>query len=248
MRATLDNKLKKGATKMGKRIVFITGGNKGLGYETARRLKVLGYKVYIGARDPKVGAEAAKTLDISWLQIDVTSEVSVRTAATLLSELEGHLDILINNAGISAPRKNVVDLTGEDAEIVFGTNTIAPVRVMNAFIPLLEKSKAPVIVNVSSGLGSFTFVHNSDLRESKVLTPLYSASKSALTMLTVQYARALSHMRINAADPGATATDLNGHMGAQTVTEGSDSIVYLATLPADGPTGTFVGRHGTIPW
>lgn len=233
---------------MDTRIVLITGGNKGLGYETARRLHSLGYKVYIGARDSGRGEEAAKALGVAWLALDVTDEASVRAAAARLAAAEGRLDVLINNAGVSGGHKKAADLTGEDAQAVFATNVIAPVRVMNAFIPLLEKSENPVIVNVSSGLGSFALVHDPARPESKVPAPLYCASKSALSMLTVQYARALPHMRINAADPGGTATDLNAHQGQQTVAEGTDAIVYLATLPANGPTGRFVDRNGPVPW
>ena len=233
---------------MEKRIVLITGGNKGLGYETARRMKELGYSVYIGARDPERGAAAAESLGVACLPLDVTDDASVMAAAGKLRELEGRLDILVNNAGIPAPMKKAADLTAADAQAVFGTNVIGPVRVMHAFIPLLEKSAHPVIVNVSSGLGSFALVHDPDRAESKVPTPLYCASKSAMTMLTVQYARALPHMRVNAADPGATSTDLNAHHGPQTVTEGTDAIVHLATLPPDGPTGKFVDRSGDVPW
>ncbi len=233
---------------MKKRNVLITGGNKGLGYEAARRLKELGYTVYIGVRDPKRGMEAAAALGVICLPLDVTDDASVTAAANQLREREGHLDILINNAGIAAPMKKAADLTAADAQTVFATNVIGPVRMMNAFIPLLEKSEHPVIVNVSSGLGSFALVHDPVRAESKVPTPLYCASKSALTMLTVQYARALPHMRVNAADPGSTCTDLNAHMGHQTVTEGTDAIVTLATLPPDGPTGVLMDRSGIVPW
>ncbi len=233
---------------MKERIVLITGGNKGLGYETAKRLKELGYKVYMGARNLELGIEAARTLGVSYLQLDVTDEKSIKNAADKILSHEGHLDILINNAGITGPFKKAADLTGEDAKVVFDTNVFGPVRIINAFIPLLEKSKHPVIVNVSSGLGSFALVHDENRAESKVPATLYCASKSALTMLTIQYARALPNMRINAADPGPTSTDLNAHQGTQTVTEGTDAIVHLATLPPDGPTGIFMDRKGIVPW
>ncbi len=233
---------------MKKRNVLITGGNKGLGYETARRLKEQGYNVYIGARDVERGLAAAKALGVGYLPLDVTDDASVAAAAGKFLALEGCLDILVNNAGIAAPRKKVAELTALDAQTVFATNVIGPVRMMNAFIPLLEKSEHPVIVNVSSGLGSFALVHDSDRAESRIPTPLYCASKSALTMLTVQYARALPRMRVNAADPGSTCTDLNAHEGRQTLTEGTDAIVKLATLPPDGPTGVFIDRAGVVPW
>jgi NAD(P)-dependent dehydrogenase (short-subunit alcohol dehydrogenase family) len=118
----------------------------------------------------------------------------------------------------------------------------------HAFLPLLEKSDAPAIVNVSSGLGSFALVHDPSRIESSVPGALYQASKSAVTMLTVQYARQLPNIRVNVVDPGYTATDLNGNSGTQTVTEGTDAIVAMATTGADGPTGTFTDRHGGIAW
>jgi NAD(P)-dependent dehydrogenase (short-subunit alcohol dehydrogenase family) len=230
------------------RIVLVTGGNKGLGFETARRLKALGYTVYIGARDSARGEEAAAKLGVAWLQLDVTDEDSVSRAAAALDARERRLDILVNNAGVAGSRKAVADLTGEDAQAVFDTNLIGPIRVMHAFLPLLAKSSAPVIVNVSSAMGSFAATHDENRIESKVAVPLYSVSKAGLTMLTTQYARALPHMRVNAADPGYTATDLNSHRGAQSVEEGTDAIVRLATLPPNGPTGTFVDKQGNVSW
>lgn len=233
---------------MTERIALVTGGNKGLGFETARRLKGMGFRVYIGARESERGMEAASQLNIEWLQLDVTDESSVRNSAARLRERENRLDVLINNAGIAGSRKAAAELTGEDAESVFATNVVGPVRVMNAFIPLMETSAHPVIVNVSSGLGSFAVTQDPQRFESQVRMPLYCASKSALTMLTVQYARALPNFRINAADPGYTATGFNAHRGLQTVEEGTEAIIHLATLPPEGPTGIFVDRHGLVPW
>jgi NAD(P)-dependent dehydrogenase (short-subunit alcohol dehydrogenase family) len=115
-------------------------------------------------------------------------------------------------------------------------------------LPLLGKSAHPVIVNVSSGMGSFAAVNDETRVESQVRVPLYSASKAAVTMLTVQYAKALPYVRVNAADPGYTATDFNDDRGTQTVAEGTDAIVALAGIGANGPTGTFVDRHGTVGW
>lgn len=233
---------------MADRIALITGGNKGLGFETARRLTDRGIRVYIGAREPERGAEAASRLGVEWLQLDVTNEASVLDAAARFAERESHLDILVNNAGIAGSRKPAAELTGEDAETVFATNVVGPVRVMNAFIPWMKTSPNPVIVNVSSGLGSFAVTQNPQRFESQIRMPLYCASKSALTMLTLQYARALPGFRINAADPGYTATDFNGHRGEQTIEEGTEAIIQLAMLPPDGPTGTFVDRGGPVPW
>jgi NAD(P)-dependent dehydrogenase (short-subunit alcohol dehydrogenase family) len=222
---------------------LISGANKGLGFETARRLIEAGHTVWMGARDETRGREAAETLGGHFVQLDVTDDASVAAAAKTIAAVGG-LDVLINNAGITGVRKLSADLTGADALEVFDTNVIGIVRTINAFAPLLRLSAAPTIVNVTSGLGSFDSVHDVERIESTIVAPLYTASKSAVTMLTVQYAKALPEFRINAADPGYTATDLNGHNGHQTVTEGTDAIVELATRGGKGPTGTFIDRAG----
>jgi NAD(P)-dependent dehydrogenase (short-subunit alcohol dehydrogenase family) len=229
-------------------ITFITGANKGLGYETARRLTELGHTVILGARDPERGAAAAGRLGVRFVQIDVTDNASVARAAADIEAREGRVDTLINNAGITGRRAAAADLTGDDARLVFDTNVLSIVRVTHAFLPLLEKSDAPAVINVSSGLGSFTVTHDPDRVESTITAPLYPASKAAVTMLTMQYAKALPDIRFNAADPGYTATDLNGHSGTQTITEGTDAIVALATEPATAGTGRFVDRSGPMPW
>lgn len=233
-----------------KKIVLITGGNKGLGFETARRLHAVGQTVYIGARDPERGQAAAEELGVTFVSLDVTDEESVASAAAELERREGRIDVLVNNAGILGPRKEVTDLTGTDATQVLDTNVAGIVRVTNAFLPLLERSDSPVIVNVSSGVGSFAVTRDASTVEAyaAVRAPLYSASKSAVNMLTSQYANAFPHIRVNAADPGYTATDFNANSGTQTVTKGTDAIVELASLGADGPTGTFVNRYGTVGW
>jgi len=229
-------------------ITFITGANKGLGYETARRLTDLGHTVILGARDPERGAAAAGRLGVRFVQIDVTDDASVARAAADVEAREGRVDVLINNAGIIGRRVAAADLAGDDARLVFDTNVLSIVRVTHAFLPLLGKSDAPAVINVSSGVGSFTLTHDPDRVESTVSAPLYPASKAAVTMMTMQYAKALPDIRFNAADPGYTATDLNGHSGPQTVTEGTDAIVALATEPATAGTGRFVDRFGTVPW
>lgn len=230
------------------RIVFITGGNKGLGYETAKRLLGMGYKVYIGCRNEEKGKIAAAELGAKLLLIDVTRDESVKNAARIMTEKEGRLDILINNAGIAGAFAKPEDITGSDMEKVYGTNVFGVVRVTNAFIPLLRKSENPIIVNVSSGLGSFGMVTDDTTEESRVNSLTYCSSKSAVSMLTLQYAKGLPDMKVNCADPGATATDLNGGRGKQTVQEGADAIVRLAMIGKDGPTGVFMNRNGIIPW
>ncbi|MFD6493681.1 SDR family NAD(P)-dependent oxidoreductase [Streptomyces sp. NPDC060188] len=227
---------------------FITGANKGLGHETARRLVALGHTVIIGARDPERGAGAAAALGARFVRIDVTDDASVAAAAADVAAHEGAVDVLINNAGVSGPHGDPSDLTGTDALRVFDVNVFGVVRVTTAFLPLLRRSADPVIVNVSSGMGSFAATHDPSRVESSVIVPLYTASKSAVTMLTTQYAKALEDVRVNAADPGYTATDLNAHSGPQTVTEGTDAIVRLATEKPGAGSGRFVDRSGPVDW
>ncbi|RKN45589.1 SDR family NAD(P)-dependent oxidoreductase [Streptomyces hoynatensis] len=229
-------------------ITFITGANKGLGRETARRLLALGHTVLLGARSPERGAEAAAALGARFVPIDVTDEASVTAAAADVAAHEGRVDVLVNNAGIHGPTGDPGSLTGADALRVLDVNLAGVVRTTTAFLPLLRRSADPVIVNVGSGMGSLAFTHDPGRPESAVIAPLYTASKAALTMLTTQYAKALRDIRVNVADPGYTATDLNGHTGPQTVTEGTDAIVALATEPPGAGSGRFVGRTGEIAW
>lgn len=232
------------------RVALITGGNKGLGYETARQLKEQGYKVYIGSQDTARGAQAAEALDVTSIQLDVTDEDSIKQAAEAIQAEEGRLDILINNAGISGSMKPPEAITAEVMQQVYDTNVFGIVRMMHHFVPLLEQSSQPVVVNVSSGLGSFGMVTNPDTEEYQVNSLAYCSSKSAVTMLTVQYAKRLTHMQINAADPGSTNTDLVGDFSnqAKPATEGVVPIVKLATIDKEGPTGTFINADGPMPW
>jgi len=229
-------------------ITFITGGNKGLGYETARRLAELGHTVLLGARDPERGRAAADALGARFVPIDVRDDASVAAAAADVAAHEGRVDVLVNNAGIIGSRKPADRLTGGDAVEVLQTNVAGVVRVTGAFLPLLRRSPHPAVVNVSSGMGSFAATHDPGRVESTIASPLYPASKAAVTMLTTQYAKAVPDVRFNAADPGYTATDLNGRSGTQTVAEGTDAVVALATEPPAAGTGRFVDRNGTVPW
>jgi NAD(P)-dependent dehydrogenase (short-subunit alcohol dehydrogenase family) len=229
-------------------ITFITGANKSLGYETARRLTELGQTVVLGARDPSRGQAAADRLGVRFVRIDVTDDASVAAAAADVEAYEGRVDRLINNAGILGSHAKAEDITGDDAALVFDTNVCGIVRVTHAFLPLLRRSEAPAVVNVSSGMGSQALTHDPDRVESTIAAPLYTASKAAVTMLTMQYAKAMPEVRFNAADPGYTATDFNRHSGTQTVTEGTDAIVTLATEPATAGTGRYIDRFGPVPW
>ena len=223
---------------------LITGSNKGLGAEAARRLLAQGHDVWVSARNPLVGEKVAADRGASFVQLDVTDDAFVAAAVSRV----GQLDVLINNAGITGARKEVPDVTADDLREVYETNVFGPIRVLHAFLPLLLASDNGVVVNVASGLGSQTLTHDPDRIESKVLLPAYCSSKSALVMLTTQYAKALPMLRINVVDPGYTATDLNRHSGTQTLTEGTDAIVAMAMIGRDGPTGTFTDRNGVVPW
>jgi NAD(P)-dependent dehydrogenase (short-subunit alcohol dehydrogenase family) len=229
-------------------IIFITGANKGLGFEAARRLTELGRTVVIGARDPERGRQAAGKLGVRFVPIDVTVDASVVSAVADIEAHEGHVDVLINNAGIIGSHAPAEELTGDAAASVYETNVVGIVRVTNAFVPLLRKSEHPAVVNVSSGMGSLAMTHDPGRVESKIVAPLYTSSKAAVTMLTTQYAKALPEIRFNIADPGYTATDLNGHRGTQTATEGTDAIVTLATESPAAGTGRFLDRFGPIAW
>ncbi|WP_432487206.1 SDR family NAD(P)-dependent oxidoreductase [Kineococcus sp. SYSU DK018] len=227
---------------------LITGANRSLGFETARRLTAAGHTVLLGARDPERGRAAAERLGARFVHLDVTDDASVAAAAADVAEREGALDVLVNNAGVPGPLVPVEELTAAAADAVLDVNVVGVVRVTHAFLPLLRRSVNPVIVNVGSGMGSFAATHDTSRVESQLVAPLYTSSKAAVTMLTTQYAKALPGVKVNAADPGYTATDFNGHSGTQSVAEGADAIVELATIGPDGPTGVFRDRYGVVPW
>ncbi|MCD2197348.1 SDR family NAD(P)-dependent oxidoreductase [Actinomycetospora endophytica] len=229
-------------------ITLVTGANKGLGRETARRLVKAGHTVLVSARSPSAGREAASDVGGTFVPLDVTSDASVAEAFALVRDRFGRLDVLVNNAGIVGPRCPLPEVTADDVLGVLDANVLGVVRVTRAFLPLLRASAHPRIVNVSSGTGRLTWQVERGWPQD-VAPPIYSMSKAALTMLTLQYAQSLPGILVNAAWPGYTATGLNDHQGTQTVTEGTDPIVALATLPPGGPTGTMRGRKGAVdPW
>jgi NAD(P)-dependent dehydrogenase (short-subunit alcohol dehydrogenase family) len=221
----------------------ITGGNRSLGLETARRLIQAGHTVYAGMRDPDSG-DAARALGAHVLRVDVTDQHSVDAAFAELPEL----DVLVNNAGILGTAYGVDDLDTDAMATVLDTNVTGIVRVTQAALPLLRRSANPVIVNVASGVGWPRYLQDPEHDEFPVQAVPYAASKAAVIALTVQYAKNLPGMRVNASDPGYTATDFNRHSGHQTVTEGTDATVELATLDQDGPTGEFHNRDGRIAY
>lgn len=227
---------------------LITGANKGLGREAARRLIDDGHDVWLAARDPERGQATATELGARFVQLDVTDDASVERAVERVAAGSETLDVLINNAGIAGGHKPVREAGADDLLHVFETNVFGVVRVTRAFLPLLEKSTNAVIVNVSSGMGSLAVTTDPSRLESTLISLAYPASKTALNMLTSQYAKALPQMRFNAVDPGYTATDLNGQRGTKTVEQGAAAIVRMAELDGSGPSGTFVDESGVVPW
>ena len=226
-------------------VTLITGANKGLGYETARQLIERGHTVYLGARNVERGEAAASELGGRFVQLDVTDDSSVETALGVVAEREGHLDVLVNNAGVST----TADVTGQVALRVFDTNAIGLIRVTQAALPLLELSENPVVVNVSSALGSFWAVTNPERRQFHFPSIVYGSSKAAVSMLTVQYAKTFPGIKFNAVEPGFTATDLTPFSGAgQPVEKGAEVIVRMATVGEDGPTGSFQEGEGELAW
>jgi NAD(P)-dependent dehydrogenase (short-subunit alcohol dehydrogenase family) len=237
-------------------IALITGANKGIGREISRQLAAHGVLVLAGARDLERGEQAVADLraggfPVEFLPIDVTSQPSVDQAAAEVERRHGRLDILVNNAGIALDWYPSSQLTIEALEQTFATNVFGVFRVTKAFIPLLKKSQHGRIVNVSSGLGSLT--RNADPHTTLAARNMllaYCSSKAALNMLTVQFANELKSfgIKVNSANPGFTATDMNQHRGPRTVEQGAATTVRLALLPDDGPTAGVFSDSGVDPW
>lgn len=241
---------------MTKTIAFVTGANKGIGFATTAGLARTGATVLLGSRDVEHGERAAEGLraeglDVYPLTVDVTDQTTVAAAAAQVEERFGHLDVLVNNAGMTTGRQvpGAVDLAA--VRQVFETNVLGAIAVIEAMLPLLRRSRAARIVNVSSTVGSLAVA--SDPESPMAWLPAsagYAPSKTALTSLTVQYAKALrdAGILVNAADPGYCKTDLNGNTGYRTPEQGAAIVVRLATLDAAGPTGGIYGEDGPIPW
>lgn len=237
------------------KIVFITGANKRIGFETANRLGAKGFTVLVGARNKERGKEAEAQLqeqgiDAHLIEIDVTDQSSIDLSAKEIEERYGKVDVLINNTGVAldttAPSNLDIDILRE----TFETNFLGMFAVTKAILPLLRKSAAGRIVNMSSSLGSLTLQSDPDFEfyQAKILA--YNSSKAAVNQLTVHFAYELKDtpIKINSACPGFTATDLNQFQGTRTVEQAATIVVHLATLPEDGPNGGFFDENGVVPW
>ncbi len=233
---------------------LITGANKGLGKETARLLVKAGHTVWIGARDEGRGRAAADELGARFVQLDVTDDASVAAALATIAESGTGLDVLVNNAGIArASGASMTEaLDGPSVLEVFDTNAVGVVRVTEAALPLLRESANPVVVNISSALGSFWATHEPARPASHFTAIVYGASKAAVSMLTVQYANAHPEVKVNAVEPGITATELGGgdpgsHPG-RPAAQSARVVARLASIGPDGPTGTFQEDDGELGW
>jgi len=247
-----------------KQVALVTGANKGIGLQIATELAARGLSVLVGSRDLARGEAAAKTIagDARALALDVTDARSIAAAAERILRELGRLDVLVNNAAIAhagKPGTSFEDLlksghpsTASIAEVraVFETNVIGVIAVTQAMLPLLREAPVGRIVNVSSELGSLTMQSDRSNPHRAIRSVTYVPSKTALNAVTVAFAKELetTRIKVNAACPGFTATDLNAFRGTRSVQEGAREPVRLALLGADGPTGTFSNEAGALPW
>ena len=225
----------------------ITGANKGIGHEVARQLAAKGFHVFVGARNAKAGRKAADAITkqsgkATFLEIDVADNASVTTAAREFSNIQDHLDVLVNNAGIIVDGDNaILEISDDLFRKTLETNTLGALRVTRAFTPLLRKSKAPRVINVSSGGGQLTGGADG-------WAPAYCISKTALNGVTVQLAAALPKFAVNSVCPGWVRTEIGGENASRSVEEGADTIVWLASEAPQDLTGKFLRDRKEIPW
>jgi NAD(P)-dependent dehydrogenase (short-subunit alcohol dehydrogenase family) len=248
-----------------KPVALVTGANQGIGLQIARDLVAHGFTVLVGSRNLERGEAAAREVgaDARALQLDVTDQASIAAAAERVRSELGRLDVLVNNAAISHTRKlpgmsveefakstrpSVVSL--DELRAVWETNVFGVVAVTQAMLPLLREAPVARIVNVSSGVGSLTRNADPAFPWRSIFGPVYPASKTALNAMTLAMAIELEStgIKVNAACPGFTKTNLNNYAGTQSVEEGAREPVRLALLDANGPTGTFSNKDGPLPW
>jgi len=241
-----------------KKIALVTGANKGIGLEIARQLGQQGIIVLLGVRDQgrreaavqQLQAEGSEAVGVA---LDVTDQASINAAAAFIDTTYGRLDILMNNAGISLPAGRVApgELDIDVLRATYETNVFGPFAVTKAMLPLLKRSEAGRIVNMSTQLGSLSMLSDPDSFVAKAPpVPAYNSSKTTLNALTVAFANELrtTAIKINSVSPGFCATDLNGNRGFMTAAEGAKAVLPFALLPADGPTGGFFGNGDIVPW
>lgn len=242
--------------------VLITGANKSIGFETARQLAQKGFFIYLGSRNLENGIAAANTLkaegltNVEAILIDVCNKASINAAKEVISAKSGLLDVLINNAGIlgSSPQ-NASDMNTDEIRKVYDTNFFGTIDVTQAFLELLAKAEVPVIVNVTSGLGSLTLHSDPSWKYYPYKTAAYGTSKTAQNAYTVVLAHELKDkgFKINAIDPGYTATDFNNHSGPNSVEYAAAFVAKYAVLDANGPTGKYFSpdiesENNESPW
>lgn len=244
-------------------VALVTGANQGVGFQIAKALAANGYKVYVGSRNLGNGEKAAAEIgaNAQAIQLDVTQQSTIDAAVDRIEKEQGRLDLLVNNAGIAhagKPGRTLEDATEagratnaslDEVRTVWETNVFGVISVTQAMLPLLRKSRAARIVNVSSALGSLTWISDPACWAKEHFGVVYAASKTALNAVTMAFALELEkeNIKVNAVSPGFTATALNNFQGTDTVEEGSREPVRVA-LETDGPTATFTGPTGRLPW
>ena len=235
-------------------VALVTGANKGIGLETVRQLAAKGMTVFLGSRDAAKGEAAAKTIagDVRAIQLDVTDAASIAAAVATVEAAFGKLDILVNNAGLGTFNKPTTTEDLAHWRWTFETNLFGLVETTQAFLPLIKKSDAGRIVQLTSILGSLTHASTpgSPIFGASGFAAAYAASKAAVNMYTVHLARELraSKIKVNAAHPGWVKTELGGAGASMEIAEGAQTSVWLATLPADGPSGGTFHNQERLPW
>jgi NAD(P)-dependent dehydrogenase (short-subunit alcohol dehydrogenase family) len=238
------------------KVALVTGANKGIGYEIARGLARKGMSVVLGCRDIGRAQAAAGKLSeeghsVVGTLLDVTRPDTIQNAAQQIEATHGKLDVLVNNAGIAQEwqsKPSTVDLAL--VRRTYDTNVFGPMLVIQAMLPLLLRSPAGRVVNVSSTLGSLGLTSDPASPLSKFVVLGYNTSKSALNAVTIQFANELrdTPIKVNAVCPGYVATDMNNHSGPRTPEQGARIAIEMATIPAEGPTGGYFNDSGRIPW
>jgi NAD(P)-dependent dehydrogenase (short-subunit alcohol dehydrogenase family) len=252
-----------GSTTNNQPVALVTGANQGVGFQIAKALATNGYRVYLGSRNPENGEKAAAEIGVNTyaIELDVTQQPTISAAVERIEKESGRLDLLVNNAAIShagKPGRTLEEMMEDgrattasldEVRAVWETNVFSVIAVTQAMLPLLRQSVAARIVNVSSGLGSLTWIADPACWARDHFNVVYAASKTALNAVTLAFAIELEkeNIRVNAVSPGFTATALNNFQGTDSVEVGSREPIRVA-LETNGPTGTFTGPEGPLAW